>query len=414
MNMPYRGTPTRLVVNRSSGETEKKLQHTICPILDKCGVCKLLETNYKTQLIFKKNLFKEELKKANLEAWEPKVLDCESSQKRLNFRHVANVHAKESRPSYGKKKWIDIGYVDPYTNRVLDLRHCPVQLKVINDILDGARRLIKELDTPLLGKDRASFFLKQIVVKVASDEKSAYVNLYVNKLNKGLFKEFALRLTQEHDIIKGISLTADDSWESLKEFHVLVGKNHFEDSYEGMTFTFSPLYKAPVNPYMETKVLKALKDHLQIQTDETLVDLYTHAGVRALTLASYAKKVIGISQNAQDIKDAQTTAQENQIKNATFLEGEEEAVFRSLLEEKTLENLGACILQPTKKGLSASFIESLLLANPKQILYLSTHPTTCLEDLRRFKGYTPIFFKLFDVLPNTSHYEILCVLKKDA
>ena len=57
-------------------------------------------------------------------------------------------------------------------------------------------------------------------------------------------------------------------------------------------------------------------------------------------------------------------------------------------------------------------VRRILEFKPQNLAYLSCHPRTLLEDLGiLFREYTPIDIKIFDMFPQTEHFETLVLLE---
>ena len=62
-------------------------------------------------------------------------------------------------------------------------------------------------------------------------------------------------------------------------------------------------------------------------------------------------------------------------------------------------------MDPPRKGLSEAVIQTLLEAQPKQIIYVSCNPATLARDLERLDGYQFRNIRVIDMFPQTQHIE---------
>jgi 23S rRNA (uracil1939-C5)-methyltransferase len=72
------------------------------------------------------------------------------------------------------------------------------------------------------------------------------------------------------------------------------------------------------------------------------------------------------------------------------------------------------VVDPPRKGLDDSFIESTIEANPEKVVYVSCNPTTMARDIAKFveAGYDFEQVQPLDMFPQTWHVEAVCALIK--
>lgn len=74
------------------------------------------------------------------------------------------------------------------------------------------------------------------------------------------------------------------------------------------------------------------------------------------------------------------------------------------------------LLDPPRAGCSDSVIDKLILGGARNILYISCHPTFLVRDLKKIiqapPGYKISHIQIFDMFPQTDHFETLVLLTK--
>ena len=70
------------------------------------------------------------------------------------------------------------------------------------------------------------------------------------------------------------------------------------------------------------------------------------------------------------------------------------------------------VVNPARSGLGAGVVQSLVEAGPLRIAYVSCNPKTLVRDLVEFreKGWEIDCIRAYDMLPQTSHSELLAML----
>lgn len=77
-------------------------------------------------------------------------------------------------------------------------------------------------------------------------------------------------------------------------------------------------------------------------------------------------------------------------------------------------HLDVVFVDPPRKGCSEEFLEHLLQANPKEIIYISCDVATQARDAKYLNehGYTITHCQPVDMFPHTFHVETVCLLSK--
>jgi 23S rRNA (uracil1939-C5)-methyltransferase len=78
------------------------------------------------------------------------------------------------------------------------------------------------------------------------------------------------------------------------------------------------------------------------------------------------------------------------------------------------EKFDVIFMDPPRSGSSRKFIDSLAIADPKRVVYISCNPETLARDLQYMikKGYKVKKICPVDMFPHTNHIETVCLLSK--
>ena len=148
--------------------------------------------------------------------------------------------------------------------------------------------------------------------------------------------------------------------------------------------------------------------------EETVIDVYCGTGTIGLSAARKAKRVIGIEIVPSAVEDAKKNAVRNGIANAEFICGDAGVCTAQLLERRIQPDVA--IVDPPRKGLDGTTIDSLVRMNPGRIVYVSCDPATLARDcaVLNERGYGVEVVQPVDMFPQTTHVEIVCFLfRKD-
>ncbi len=147
-----------------------------------------------------------------------------------------------------------------------------------------------------------------------------------------------------------------------------------------------------------------------------VIDLFCGNGNLSLPMAAEGARVAGYDRNEVSIKEAQNKSpgigpasyKKMDIKKALY--GIESGNIRPFGREKP--NL--ILLDPPRGGMGEKEMDKLYRMGANTILYVSCDPATLSRDLKisRQKGYNLEKVILFDMFPQTSHFETLAVLRR--
>ena len=141
-------------------------------------------------------------------------------------------------------------------------------------------------------------------------------------------------------------------------------------------------------------------------------DLYTGTGTIANFVANNARRVIGIEYVPEAIEDAKVNSDINSIKNTLFFAGD----MKDVLTEDFINEHGRpdiIITDPPRAGMHPDVVQTILLASPRRIVYVSCNPATQARDLQmldaeyQIKAIQPV-----DMFPHTPHVENVVLLVK--
>lgn len=105
----------------------------------------------------------------------------------------------------------------------------------------------------------------------------------------------------------------------------------------------------------------------------------------------------------------------NNIKNASFIDGNAENIFAKIKFPGSETSL---IIDPPRKGCDKAFLDQLLELQPKRVVYISCNVHTQARDIgyllneKRGEGYKVDSIRGFDFFPQTHHVEGVAVLTK--
>ncbi|MGL4949065.1 MAG: 23S rRNA (uracil(1939)-C(5))-methyltransferase RlmD, partial [Anaeroplasmataceae bacterium] len=102
----------------------------------------------------------------------------------------------------------------------------------------------------------------------------------------------------------------------------------------------------------------------------------------------------------------------NNITNVEFICNKVEDEIDNLLKKTKIDVL---IVDPSRKGCDIKFLEAIIKADIKKIVYVSCNPSTFARDLKVLheNNYKLIEVTPVDMFSHTSHVECVCLVVKN-
>ncbi len=161
------------------------------------------------------------------------------------------------------------------------------------------------------------------------------------------------------------------------------------------------------NPAVVPLLVEAVLDALDINEDDTVLDLYSGVGVFTAFLAERAGLVVSVESYPPAVTDADINLET--FDNIDLVEGGVEAVLPDLKGP-----FDVVLVDPPGSGMSREVVDALARLKPPQIVYVSSDPATLARDLRSLvdKGYDLISVQPFDAAPQTFYIEAVAMLRR--
>ena len=146
--------------------------------------------------------------------------------------------------------------------------------------------------------------------------------------------------------------------------------------------------------------------------DARIADLYSGIGTISFRLSERARETFGIEVVPEAVRDAERNSEIFGIGNASFYAGRVEDVLPDLVKGGV--RFDGVILDPARKGLEESVVNTLAALGVPRIVYISCNPKTQKRDMAWFikRGYQLECLYAFDMFPHTCHVETVVLLSR--
>jgi 23S rRNA (uracil747-C5)-methyltransferase len=363
---------------------------TPCPYFNAsaCQVCTHLELPYDEQLT---------QKKAQL-LGDTHQLDIYPSRP-LGFRDKAKLQVSGT---------IDhplIGFLDPQSLRVLHpIEACPLHNANLNQIIASLPRFIQAAKINPYDARKRTGELKGFILFHSPTTNQGYVRVVVrSKESLDRIVKIAPRFFPKLIVSVNIQPIAHAVLEGKEEYYL--EQTYITHKFNQKKFFLSPQGFVQTNTHVAQMLYQCAIDWVKDLGLKRLVDAFSGAGPFAFHLEDYVEQSFGIEVNPHAVETAQLSA--NHFGHKTQFS----AARASELGEKIAAfNPDLVVVNPPRAGLR-EFIQTLIDVRPSTILYSSCNRDTLAQDLRTLQHhYKATRFALFDMFPQSAHYEVLTLL----
>lgn len=366
-------------------------------IYARTGIAPLSHLKYSEQLKFKQHQIAVNYQKNGLDI---KVNETLGMTDPLHYRNKAQVPVREVD---GK---LTTGFYRRHSHELIPMEDFLIQDPKIDAEILRVHDILRKYKVRGFDEENHKGQIRTIMVRRAYYTGQMMIVLVSRVRDISHYKDIANEIMAS-DEVKSLYLNINEKKTNVifgKEMQLLAGSPYIDDEILGNTYRISPRSFYQVNPTQTQKLYQLAIDKAQLTGNESVVDAYSGIGTIGLSMANKAKKVTGIEVVEDAVKDAQQNADINNIKNADFVVGKTEDV----LNEWSKNNVGVDVLMvdPPRKGLAASLIDSIKNIKPKKMVYVSCNPATLARDLKALSEIydisesTPV-----DMFPMTNHIE---------
>ena len=195
------------------------------------------------------------------------------------------------------------------------------------------------------------------------------------------------------------------------ESSLLSGAPQLTERLNDLDFLISPEAFFQTNTEMAEKLYGVALSYAALRGVEQVFDLYSGIGTIALSLATRARRVIGLEIVESAVADAIENARINEMVNTSFYAGDARLALRDLVEREGKPELA--IIDPPRAGLSQKIVRRIVDAAPSRIVYVSCNPTTLAPNAAQLveAGYRLVKVRPVDMFPQTPHIECVALLE---
>lgn len=380
-----------------------------CAYHKQCGGCQIQALSYEKQLEYKKKKVLNNLVRIgglkNLPEFD--VIGMENP---YHYRNKAQF-------PFGTDKNGDVvtGFYAGRTHSIISNTNCYLGVEENQQILEIILEHLKKYNIPAYDEQTGKGLLRHVLIRKGFTTGELMVCLILNGTRMPEVKELV------ENLIKIPGMTSITINVNTKQTNVIMGQemrsvwgqDYITDYIGNVKYQISPLSFFQVNPVQTRKLYERALEYADVESGETVWDLYCGIGTISLFLAQKAKQVYGVEIVPQAIEDAKHNAALNGFANAEFYVGKAEEVLPKKYREEGIK-ADVIVVDPPRKGCDEALLQTIVQMRPKRVVYVSCDSATLARDLKYLtsEGYEVVEGTVVDQFPHTVHTEAVVKLER--
>lgn len=408
VNKNYATAKVLEVVKPSSHRTEP-----FCPMQKVCGACQMQFVDYDYQLKLKKQIVEDAMR--TIGHVSTSVNEPIASPEIRGYRHKIQYPVSQTKNS-GR---IIAGYYKPQSHEIVNIKYCPIQPKVCDEIIEFIRENAPKFGITGFNEKKHIGDLRHVVIRSSADNGKCLVTLVVNASAQSQCKgssfhnrlgDFAKAIFNKFEKVVGVCVNFNSKKTNVilgQVTQCVVGQDFIEEKLIDKTFKIGADTFFQVNPKSAENIFKYVKDEIAKHETPTVLDAYAGIATFGIVVSDVAEKVVSVEENKSSIEKAKEVLDLNNIANVELYAQDTTKYLKSVKRRFDIT-----ILDPPRKGCTVEALDETLAHTKQKIIYVSCNPATLARDLKYLteKGCTVETIQPFDMFCHTYHIENVAVI----
>lgn len=382
-----------------------------CPLFSECGGCSLQHIHYAEQLVHKRQIVIDNLKRIgdfDLEGQGIVVHPTLGMEEPWRYRNKAQVPIGE------EEGGLIGGFYAEKSHRIIDMDECLIQHQANDDVVRIVKQAANRLSIQAYDETKHTGLLRHVVSRVGANTGEIMVVLITTETfipgRDQLIEAIRASIPQVKSIVQNINdkrtnVIFGDTTVTLW------GSDVIYDTIGPVRFAISARSFYQVNPTQTEVLYNKTLEYAGLHGEETVIDAYCGIGTISLFLAQKAKHVYGVEIVPEAIADANRNAELNGITNVTFAVGAAEEVIPAWKEQGIRPDV--LVVDPPRKGCDEALLTTILQMKPERVVYVSCNPSTLARDLKVLNElYELREVQPVDMFPHTGHVECVILMER--
>ena len=375
-----------------------------------CGACQLQYIDYNYQLKVKKGFVSDAM--LSIGGFDIEVNDVIQSPEIKEYRCKIQYPIGQTKVS----KRILAGYYKQKSHEIVNIKYCPIQPKICDEIIEFIREKAFEFGVSGYNEKKHVGDLRHVVIRYSKATSKNQVILVVNaKKSFKKIEDLANEIYSQFKDVSGVCINFNPQKTNLiltDKTELIVGKEYLKERILDKTFRIGPNSFFQVNPKSAENIFAYVKNYIKENFDNpTVFDAYAGVTTFGITVSDVCKKVVSVEESKDAVKWAQETINHNEITNIELHNMDAEKFFEKELNTKK-RRYNITILDPPRKGSTEKTLDYVLALTSDKIIYVSCNPATLARDLKYLvsKGAKVESVQPFDMFCHTYHVESVAII----
>ena len=377
-----------------------------CAMQKVCGACQLQFIDYDYQLELKRGIVEDAMRKIG--GLDIKIHNTIPSPQIKEYRHKIQYPVAQTKVS---KRFL-AGYYKSGTHEIVNIKHCPIQPEICDEIIDFVREKAPEFGISAYDEKVHAGVLRHVIIRNSASSGKNLVVLVVNsdKIPADVQK-FAEALYDAFEDVQGVCVNFNTKKTNVIQgaiSELAAGNDFIEEKILGKTFIIGANTFFQVNPKSAENIFYFVIQYLAKNFKRpTILDAYAGITAFGICAADVCEKVVSVEENPESCKLAEKSLIINNIKNVEINNCDAGEFFA---REK--RKFDAIILDPPRKGCTREALDNALRLTKGKIIYVSCNPATLARDLKYLteNGAVVESIQPFDMFCHTYHVESVAIL----
>jgi 23S rRNA (uracil1939-C5)-methyltransferase len=380
-----------------------------CPSYGVCGGCQLQHVSYEAQVRLKREMLTGAMKRIG-------HIDLEGETEFFPSAEQWGYRNKTVLP-VGKYT----GYYERRSHKIVPFDVCPVLAPSLERAVSGV--IGANGSSGLRGYDERSGRgdIRGVSARIGSDGGMLIGTIVSRELNKrefGKLRDIHQKLMSGLPRIIGSVMnikTTRDNFVWGPVFKTLCGGRFLTTELGEYKFDVDVSAFFQINAPQAERIFSRVRDIAEKFGSSRTLELYGGTGSLSAYLAGVSNSVDVVEEWRPSVRLMKRNMERNGIANVRFFEHSSEG-FLSDPENSRVGAYDTVALDPPRTGASEAVINGVLSVAPKNIIYISCNPATLARDVSRIMEggkYKIDRLEAYDMFPQTSHVESLCVMRRD-
>lgn len=374
-----------------------------CPLVPRCGGCRLQHVAYPATLRAKREQVREHLVRIG-HLPEVDVREPDPALEPFGYRNKMEYSAAPA-PGGG----VTLGFhARGRWDEVVDVPACLLATPRGNAVRETVRAWAEREGVAPYDQRAQEGVLRHVVVREGIATGQALVTVVTAPGAEAAVDRLAEPLAVAHPEVVGLLHAVNAGVAEVATglpTRTVSGRDWLEERVSGVTLRLSAGAFFQTNTRMTEVLYERVAEAAGLDGGQVLYDLFAGVGSIGIAMAGGAREVVAIEIVPEAAADAGRNARANRVANHTVLCGDVGAVLRERRGE--LPPPDVAVVDPPRAGLSGRAVRRVLELAPPVLVYVSCQPATFADNAARLVagGYRLEWVRPVDMFPQTPHIE---------